>query len=270
MDHVEARELLELAAVEHGGLDRLMAGDTPDAAALAGHLAGCPDCTAAMARLRRDAAVIAGVVRSTPPASLRERTLSYVAQVGRDRSAEGTARQPGGASESDRRRESRPFGRRAAAVAALAAVLIAAVAGTSVVLTARDQEQVIAALSRVTTWTLRVEAEPDARRVELAGAPGTTASGTILFSPSSRELVVVATGLSEPSGGREFRCWMEIDGRREPVGKMFFGGDLSYWAGSVETLDAAGSSARFGVTLVDASGSSVQGDPVLSGELGEG
>jgi hypothetical protein len=275
MDHAEARELLELAAVEPGGLDRLMAGDTPEAAALAGHLAGCRDCTTAMARLRRDSAVIAGVVRSTPPAALRERTLAFVRDVGRDRSAEGAAaaaaiRPTGVASESDRRRTTVPFGRRAAAVAALAAVLIAAVAGASVVLTARDQQQVIGALSRVTTWTLRVEAESDARRVELAGAAGTPAYGTILFSPTSRELVVVATGLSEPAGDREFRCWMEIDGHRQPVGKMFFGGDLSYWAGRVETLGAAGSSARFGVTLVDASGSSVEGDPVLSGELGEG
>ncbi|HEV8489359.1 MAG TPA: anti-sigma factor [Candidatus Limnocylindrales bacterium] len=271
MDHAEARELLELAAVDHGGLDRLMAGDTPDAAALAGHLAGCPDCTAAMARLRRDAAVIAGVVRSTPPAALRDRTLAYVRQVGRDRSAEAVAARPSGtASETDRRAGARPIARRAAAIAALAAVLIAAIAGTSLILTARSQEQVIAALSRVTTWTLRVEAEPDARRVELAGAPGTPAYGTILFSPGSRELVVVATGLTEPAGGREFRCWVEIDGRREPVGRMFFGGDLSYWAGPVEKLGAIGTNARFGVTLVDASGTSVEGDPVLSGELGEG
>jgi len=271
MDHAEARELLELAAVEPGGLDRLMAGDTPGAAALAGHLAGCPDCTAALARLRRDAAVIAGVVRSTPPADLRERTLAYVRQVGRDRSAETLVARPvGGASESDRRRGSRPFVRRTALLAGLAAALIAAVAGTSLVLTARNQEQVIAALSRVTTWTLRVEAEPDARRVELAGAPGTPAYGTILFSPGSRELVVVVTGLTEPATGREFRCWMEVDGRRGPVGRMFFGGDLSYWAGPVEALGDVGTRARFGISLVDAAATSVGGDPVLSGELGGG
>jgi hypothetical protein len=49
---------------------------------------------------------------------------------------------------------------------------------------------------------------------------------------------------------------------------MFFGGDLSYWAGQVDALSAVESSARFGVTLVDAAGSSVEGDPILSGELG--
>ena len=46
MDHAEARELLEIAAIEPGGFARLVAGDTPEAAALAGHLAGCADCAA--------------------------------------------------------------------------------------------------------------------------------------------------------------------------------------------------------------------------------
>ena len=45
MDHNEVRELLEDAAVEPGGLERLMAGDTPTAVLVAGHLAGCADCT---------------------------------------------------------------------------------------------------------------------------------------------------------------------------------------------------------------------------------
>ncbi len=272
MDHAEARELLELAAVEPGGLDRLMAGDTPDAASLAGHLAGCRDCTAALARLRRDAAVIAAVVRSTPPPALRERTLDYVRQIGRDRflapSIPVAARLTGPG-----RADPRSRGRRAAVLAGLAAALIAAVAGTGLILEARNQAgiaqqaDIIAALSRVTTWTLRLEAQPDARRVELAGSPGTDAGGSILFSPSSRELVVVVSGLTEPAAGREYRCWMEVEGQRGPVGRMFFGGDLSYWAGPVETLGDVGTSARFGISLVDATGSSVEGEPVLSGEL---
>src|SRR2546423_8001842 len=86
MDHAEAREILELAAVEPGGLARLMAGDTPEAAALAGHLAGCADGTQELARLRRVAGIVRGVVRTTPPPELRERTLAFVRAVGRDRS----------------------------------------------------------------------------------------------------------------------------------------------------------------------------------------
>ncbi|MDQ2966310.1 MAG: anti-sigma factor [Chloroflexota bacterium] len=273
MDHAEARELLELAAVEPGGLDRLMAGDIPDAAALAGHLAGCRDCTVVLTRLRRDAAVIASVVRSTPPPALRDRTLEYVRQVGRDRSAPSdVAAIPRTGSGSLQAGGSWTRGRRIAVLAGLAAVLIAAVAGTGVILGARDaviaqQADVVTALSKVTSSTLRLEAQPDVRRVELAGGPGSTASGSILFSPASHELVVVASGLIEPTAGRELRCWVEVAGQRNPVGRMYFGGDLSYWVGQVELLGDVGAGARFGVSLVDASGTSVGGDPVLTGEL---
>ena len=41
-DHAAVREQPRLAAVQPGGLDRLTAGDTTEAATLAGHLAGCP------------------------------------------------------------------------------------------------------------------------------------------------------------------------------------------------------------------------------------
>jgi hypothetical protein len=169
--------------------------------------------------------------------------------------------------------DQRSRGRRAARVAGLAAALIAAVAGTGLILDARNQSliaqqaEIVAALSKVTSSTLRLEAQPDVRRVELAGGPGSAASGSILFSPASRELVVVASGLTEPAAGRELRCWVEVDGRRGPVGKMYFGGELSYWVGEVERLGEIGGDARFGVSLVNADGTSVEGDPVLIGEL---
>ena len=83
MEHAEARELLEIAALEPGGFDRLAAGDTADAAALAGHIAGCTECAAELERLRRASAVIREAVRTVPPADLRDRTLAYVAAVGR-------------------------------------------------------------------------------------------------------------------------------------------------------------------------------------------
>src|SRR5919109_1503105 len=85
MDHAEARELLELAAVEPLGFERLMAGDTNDAAALAGHLAGCESCADEMNRLREASGIIREVVRTTPPPELRDRTLAFVRDVGRDR-----------------------------------------------------------------------------------------------------------------------------------------------------------------------------------------
>ena len=58
MDHSEVRELLEDAAIEPGGLERLMAGDTPTASIVAGHLAGCADCAEELERLRRSVGLI--------------------------------------------------------------------------------------------------------------------------------------------------------------------------------------------------------------------
>ena len=51
MDHEDVLEQLELAAVEPGGLDRLMAGDTAMAAAVVGHVAGCDACAEELRRL---------------------------------------------------------------------------------------------------------------------------------------------------------------------------------------------------------------------------
>src|SRR5688500_8413272 len=90
MDHAEARELLEIAAVEPGGFDRLIAGDTIEAAALAGHVAGCSACAEELESLRRQSAVIRDSLRSLPPPDLRERTLAFVAAVGRPRPALAT------------------------------------------------------------------------------------------------------------------------------------------------------------------------------------
>ncbi len=82
MDHDETREQLELAALEPGGLDRLMAGDTPAAQAVAGHLAGCDACTDELVRLRRSSAVIRSGLSEMPPPDLKERTLATIRAEG--------------------------------------------------------------------------------------------------------------------------------------------------------------------------------------------
>ena len=275
MDHAEATELLELAAVEPGGLDRLTAGDTPQAAALAGHMAACELCPGLISRLRRDAPVIRQIVRTTPPPDLRDRTLAYVAEVGRPRGA-GSGAAPGPsdvaplpaapwpatpASEKTR-------GGRGRWIAAIAAALIIVVAGAGLVLNLQTRSDLdrqaaeISGLSRIATRSLEIGAEADASRVALAGSGDL--DGTILFSGAAMELVIVADGLEPPEAGKEFRCWVEIDGQRVLIGKMFFGGGLSYWAGDVDVDLAA--ARRFGVTLVESAGTSVDGEPVLVGE----
>jgi hypothetical protein len=284
MDHAEAREVLEVAAVEPGGLARLMAGDTPEAAALAGHLAGCDECTQEMARLRRVAGIVRGVVRTTPPPELREQTLAYVRAVGRQRSgATGTlaaASAGAGAVASPAlgqvtttapasvREPATQRARRWRGLAAVAAVVALAAAGTGFAYI-QGQQQADAArdLATVTTWTVRVSAEPDARRVALAATGASSERGLLIFSPATRELVVVATGLTEPPAGQEFRCWVESGGVRQGVGRMFFGGGVSYWVGPVAAVAGLSGHATFGVSLVDLSGSGAAGRPVLVGAL---
>jgi hypothetical protein len=305
MDHSEVRELLEDAAIEPDGLDRLMAGDTAGASIVAGHLAGCPDCSEELERLRRSVGLIRPTVRAVPPPELRERTLAYVAALGRPRGAfevasattssapisvsgmeppraphvptatpspAGPASPPASVVDLAGRRAGRTARvGRLGWLAGLAAALIVAVGGTTLLVNAnRDSTNQalsaeIDALGDVTRWTLRVDAQSDARRIELASATGAAVSGNIVFSPTSTELVMVADHLTPAPAGHEYRCWVEIGGQRSSIGKMFFGGDLAYWVGKVPEIAGIGSDARFGVTLVDLGANGAPGDPVLTG-----
>jgi Anti-sigma-K factor rskA len=282
MEHDEVRELLQDAAVEPGGLERLMAGDTPIAGAVAGHLAGCPECADELERLRRSVAVIRPVVRAVPPPELRERTLAYVAAVGRPRGPAAATAEAGAAEFEVTPRpvpaavaEPQPIrGRRTASLrslAAIAAALIVAVAGTGAIVSAsrdgqvREQAAEIEALGDVARWTLRVDGQPDVRRIALASTTGSGGTGTVVLSPSAMEVVVVADALAQPAAGHEYRCWVEVNGARQPIGKMFFGGDLAYWVGPVAQIRNLPANAHFGVSLVDLASGSV-GQPVLEGE----
>jgi len=275
MDHDEVRELLELATAEPDGLDRLMAGDTAAAQAVAGHLAGCPDCTLELQRLRRLGALVRDTVVTTPSPDLRERTLAYVRQHGVPRgpglapAAPGIAVPAGAAAVS-----SLPIGRRwlvATWVGSVAAAVVLSVAATTAIVDSRfdgrlaAQEAAIEDLASVTTATLHVTAEPDAARVRLASPTGGETTGTLLFSPSTTQLVVVADGLTEPADGMEYRCWVTVGGDRQPIGKMFFGGGLAYWVGPSPAVAGLVGGATFGVSLVSAEGGVVAPDPVLTG-----
>ncbi len=114
-EHRDAREALELAAAEPGGLDRLEAGDTAEAIAVAGHLAGCPDCLEELARLRRAETLLRPVIASEPDPALRERTLALIREVGVQRGARPRPAPPprgrgrrGAAAPRTRRRPGRP------------------------------------------------------------------------------------------------------------------------------------------------------------------
>jgi hypothetical protein len=285
MEHAEARELLEIAAVEPGGFERLVAGDTPEAAALAGHLAGCNDCASEMERLRRSAAVIRDAVRILPPPELRERTLAYVAALGRPRgTAAGTGAGPVGGTATiefpGRAAEPRPTRRNLGGVGArpavwalsLAAAIVVAVVGTTVLVGGSrdrqiaDQAEEIGSLRDIATWTIRLDRQADAQHVALASATGGVATGTLIFSPTSTDVVVVATGLAAPPAGSEYRCWVETGGVRKRIGRMFLGEGLAYWHGAAASITSLAAGSTFGVSLVPAEGDSVGGDPVLVGQ----
>ncbi|MEP6637795.1 MAG: hypothetical protein ABJC39_00470 [Chloroflexota bacterium] len=324
MDHDATREALELAAVEPSGIERLMAGDTAAAQAVAAHLAGCEACTEELARLQQASALIGGSLREMPSPDLKARTLSAIRGQGVIRPlptavprATAMAAGPavaavvvgrGGAAEASPAAASpaavspaaplttfpataAPLdttGTAAVAgpptpirgrvlptlgwVAALAAAVALSVVATSLVVGSRVDEQLarqqaaIAALEHVTTSTLAVTAQSDAEHVALVGTDPKF-GGSLVYSPSSTELVVVATGLAPPSQGVEYGCWVEIDGTRERVGKMFFSGDLAYWIGPAPAISKVPDGATFGVSLVGSAGQPVDTTPVLVGAL---
>ena len=292
MDHDAVREQMELAAVEPDGLERLMAGDTPTAQAVAGHLAGCPTCTEELGRLQRSAAVIRDTVQVMPSPDLKARTLAAIRAEGVVRplpvaaagaAAAGAVAGPAVAPAPephadplpapiplDRRRRLMPV---LGWVATIAAAVVLSVVAASYLVGSRVDDQLAAqsvaikGLQEITTATLTVTAQPDAEHVALAGVADPELYGGLTYSPSTSELVVVASGLTRPAAGLEYRCWVEIDGKREKVGKMFFNQDLAFWVGPSPAISGLSNGATFGVSLVDAAGSSVDTAPVLLGEL---
>jgi len=296
MDHDATIEAIELAALEPGGLDRLMAGDTIASQAVAAHLAGCGACTAELVALSRDARVIADVVATTPAPDLRDRTLATVRARGVARGAvqdpmavaPGLAAAPGVAAPvpatapgSVAATDGRPAPvagtsrqpRRMALgwVAAIAAAVVLSVGATSLVVGIRSRDQlaaqseVIDALKDVALGAVSVASQPDATKVELTGATDPSLSGSVLLSPSSTELVVVVTGLTQPPAGQEFSCWIDAGAGRVRVGKMYFGGGLAYWVGTSAAIAGLDGPATFGVSLVPAGASVTDAAPVLVG-----
>lgn len=260
IDHDAFRELLELAAVEPNGLERLSAGDTVEAAVLAGHLAGCPSCMDEARRLAAAGPVIREVVGSIPPETLRGETLALVREVGRARGGQSMIE----TSSRSRRELGWPVALAVAVVLSL--VVGGALGGALTGGDPSDPRRETAALAALHDATLRLAGEPDVQRVLLAGSDPTVA-GTLLFSPATFDLVISATGLVPPPAGQELACWISApDGSRIRMGRMVFAGELAWWAGWADELADAGPGTRFGVTRVDASGASI-GDDVLVGSI---
>jgi Anti-sigma-K factor rskA len=281
MDHDDVLEQLELAAVEPGGIDRLVAGDTPIAAAVVGHLAGCERCAEELRRLSRAAPLLREVVRTTPPADLRERTLAFVHEHGRPRGATGSEREPvatmGPLTSTARHDSGAPARRLTGRVLPWVATVAAAVAlvvSTAGFIASRNladrveaQATTISALEKVQRTTLDLTADAGSRRIALVSTGGGETTGTLLFSPSTAKLVVVAYDLVRPANGQEYRCWVEIDGQRHNVGRMFFADELAYWVGESPEVRDLPPGTVFGVSPTTVGSPSLEADPVIRGEL---
>ena len=161
--------------------------------------------------------------------------------------------------------------RRAPAWAAAAAAAIALVVGSVGFLAGRaDVDRygdAVTALEKVNKATLDISADPDSHRVALTSTSGAPTSGTLLYSPSTTRLVVVASDLDTPPSGKEYRCWVVVDGKRHSVGRMFFADDLAFWVGDTPEVSDLPDGTTFGVSLADAGGPSLDADPVIVGEL---
>ncbi len=266
MEHAEALEQIEIAAVEPEGLDRLMAGDTPDVGGRRRSPGRLPDvrrgARAHPANRRRSSR---DVIRSEPDPALRDRTLAFVRAVGRDRSDAGAvcaATSSRHRSPSCRRRPAAPV---APVRAARPGVVAPRPAGTSRARPPRGRRRGrdrrrrrvrrrqcarSAGRSRAgsrrsrsssdaTTTALRIQAQPDAQIVALSPTvAGGDASGSLAFSTSTGELVAVATNLEPEGAHEEYACWVEVGGQRQRLGRMYWAGELWAWAGPVDGLDA--------------------------------
>jgi hypothetical protein len=274
MDHAEALALIEDAALEPGGLDRLMSGDTPESAALAGHLAGCPDCTAALAATRRTAEALVLVAADTPAADLRARTLALVAEVGRPRgpvtaddAAEVVA--SGASAASARRATAGPRRRWALVALGAAAVFALLAAGSFVAADLQGQldrtRQEAAHLHDLYAEIETLLQQPTARLVALQNGAGAPA-GALVLDPASNRIAVLSDDLPAPPSGLEYRCWVEANGQRQAVGRMWFESGLAYWAGKNEGIAAWPAGASFGVSLEEID-QPASGPAVLSGQL---
>ena len=299
MNHADVRELLELASVESGGLDRIAAGDTPEAAAVAGHLAGCPACLEELERLRRSSGIIREfVVQETIaeepavvlPPELRERTLALIREVGvarpvATRSAPVAPRGPGAvaapasltavtdlpaypatsivaAADRTRPRLLR-VGRRTAWIASIAAAVVLSVVATNVLVGAGTPDKT--GLAEVIRWSSDMAAVPGARQIVLTSADSGQVKGDLSVVPSTGALIVVVPELGAPSSGHEYRCWLETATGRTWVGKMAIDEGISYWVGTVPSLAAAPAGSTFGISLEDAAGTTIDGPAVLHG-----
>ncbi len=261
MDHAEAHELLADLAFEPARLRALESDASPEAAPLRAHVDLCETCAQEVAAWRRTWVSFADARASARPSDFD--MLKAPAGI-RARVMEAVVTAPPVVPVGASRRWA--ASRRLPWLAVAAALVVALGAGSLAWIRTAElgQAQTEAAeLASVAATMDRVLADPVHWITPLQtadGAPG----GTLVWS--NTEIAVVTSALPTPEPGQTYRCWVEHDGKRTPIGAMDFTGGTGYWVGSMSGWGGLlEPGARFGVSLVPASGGG--GAPVLIGSI---
>jgi hypothetical protein len=238
MQHAEAHERLADLALEPGALAALDRDPSPVSVELRAHIAGCAICTTELEAWRRTQATVretfSGSITGPASATIDDQPIALPpelrAAVARIPALErARAASPGGAGTPTLLSSRRTF--RGRAWFGLAAALVVALAGSGALAlnqvhqldTARAES---AELGKLIHTTELILAEPANKSVALTSADGTSA-GIVAWSKS--DAIVIAANLTEPPPGLIYRCWVEKDGTRSPVGDMAFHQGLGYW-----------------------------------------
>ena len=267
MYHDEVRVHLETAHLSPGKLQSLDAESVESGEALRAHLAACAACRAELEALRNTAAVLA----AGAPDSLRapsggvERLLEAVRTTGVARSRGATASTRRSSVTRHRVADRWSRGRVLAVLAASAAAVVLVAAGLLGVQLVQERDrasQQARELGRIAALTNQVLRQPDGERVVLVDARGNPA-GTLVYSRSSRDLVVVSETLAAPVGGSRYACYVERGRERTQIGWMRFSQGLAYWGGKMGGPSDAGREGDRFVVVLDSAG----GAPALAGEF---
>lgn len=292
--HAEAHERLMDLTLEPGALRRFAmaladGGESAMTDPLLAHVGGCATCRDTLASWKRTHDTVRHVLTGgsqagdigladladdehiVAPAALRSALLELVDRAP-ERARPPTAIEGHDRGNMARARPARLFrwrsqpGRRWLGL--VAAFGIVAIAGGLVLdqSTRLDQaRRETAALEAVATTLDRVLRDPGHVAVDLRAADGTPAGS---ISWSSRDFVVLTSGLQPPPAGSIYACWIERDGVRTPVGQMWFAGGTAFWTGSLDGWATTSfGSGTFGISLEPVDGA--RGHPaVLVGDLG--
>lgn len=273
LNHAEAHERLADLALEPGALDRL---GSPDVDPLAAHVAGCEACTREVGAWRRtaarlaaargvgeervDLATLAGDDPISPPAALRAQVLEAARAT--SRGVPVPAAQP---APIDRRPRAASLPLRFLPLAAVFAAIL--VAGGLVLERQSQLDAAAADVARLEAATATMDRILRSDHVVLALVDSSGAVGGSL-SWSRHDIAIVTSALAEPAADRIYRCWIERDGVRSPVGRMFFAGATGYWTGSLDDwAEISFDGGTFGISLEPAEGAPDGNAPVLTADL---